>query len=698
MQRQLIKSPKTSSNSKAMAKGFSKPCSPSDLAVEKTYLLKRAFWAYKLGKIRGSYSKSFDFSEITPDMKLTKNFAISPDFSREGFLLLLEAAHDWNPKKNPNFDAFAMLRLRQWKARTEIKERNVAYSFSLAQEINSFEGFFNHNPEATLDDFAKAKGIGKKRAENISFAAWHWNNSTKEVNSSKFFYSSAKEDDAPLLGLSFDQTLEGPLYDMCPDLLAEEDDISDKLELAFASLSKKEARVLKLRFGLSGGVEHTYDSAAEILKKSVSQIREIEKDALLKLASSMDPINFSERVQLMEKTESEREFVEKNESLLALLPLLEEFALRLNYGIGLPHHFSPREISFLLGAGHTSISSQIKDSLLQMVSNTSCKSFSKKKGASGVRPFLLDNKTLIEPLSVIQKNILTLRYGLGNKKALSGPKTAKALKNGEKPLSREAIRQKESEAIWNIFKATIEQKPVGALRKFIFQHSKLISSNLTSKQQKILYMLLEPASKRANRIFPNQAERVLLGSAVSKLLELTYVSKRKQKSENEVSIPKNRREFVHANSFLLSTLSPSAEMQLRLRYGMEAWSEHTHTQTMQALKLDSVSQTRKVISGALDELRKIRAEVQAGLDLNASIKYLLKNNLKVLQALPPKLEAAARLWSGAEAGKQHTSAEIASALNISVEHARYLQLRAYQFVYGKLKESAKKATKFFELD
>ena len=687
MKRQFIKAPNRTNVSRPRAKEPTKAQSPGELAAEKTYLLKRAFWAYKVGKIPNSYSQISAFSTVTPEMKLSQNHAISPDVSREGFLLLLEAAHDWDSGKNPNFDAFAMMRLKQWKARTEIHLRDVTYGYSLAQEISRFEGFFNHNPGATLEDFAKAKEITLERAENLASASWQWNNSLKEANPSKIFYSSVKEDTAPLPGLSFDGT--STLYNLCPDILAEDADTLDKLELAFDLLSKEEAKVIRLRFGLEDEVESTYASVASSLKKSLSQIREIERGALLKLASIFGQADFAKRATLMEKTESEREFVEQNGSLLALLEPTEEFALRLNYGIGISYPLSSTELSFLFGRMRESLRSQIHESLLQMASSTAC-SPSGKKGPTGVLPFLRDNKKAIDSLPLIQKDILLLRFGLGNKKPLSGPETAKALSNGKKPLSREAIRQKEAEAIWMVFKATIEAKEEGALRKFIFQNSNLISCNLTPKEQRTLHMLLEPCPKAKNRVFPNPAERVLLGSGICKLLEATYVSKRNPKGKTESHIPKNRREFVSANSFLLSTLSPFAQMQLRLRYGMSDWSEHTHTQTMEALKLDSLSQTRNLISGALDELRKISNEYHNSLDLTASIAHLLRHNLHLLKTLPPKMEAAARLWSGAEQGKQHTTIEIANALNISMEQARYFQLRAYQFITKKLRRYAKK--------
>lgn len=59
--------------------------------------------------------------------------------------------------------------------------------------------------------------------------------------------------------------------------------LKDSIEDALTSLKYREARVLKMRFGLEDGNEHTLREVAEMLRVTPERIRQIETKALRKL-------------------------------------------------------------------------------------------------------------------------------------------------------------------------------------------------------------------------------------------------------------------------------------------------------------------------------------------------------------------------------------------------------------------------------
>jgi RNA polymerase primary sigma factor len=61
--------------------------------------------------------------------------------------------------------------------------------------------------------------------------------------------------------------------------------LREQIELALDSLTEREAEVLKLRFGLKDGKEHTLEEVGDIFKVTRERIRQIEAKSLRKLDS-----------------------------------------------------------------------------------------------------------------------------------------------------------------------------------------------------------------------------------------------------------------------------------------------------------------------------------------------------------------------------------------------------------------------------
>ena len=81
------------------------------------------------------------------------------------------------------------------------------------------------------------------------------------------------------------------------DVLSQEDDMAERLgseelcgrlgALVDTALSEREAKVIRLRYGLGGGDEHTQRETAQLCHISRSYVSRIEKRALEKLRAAL---------------------------------------------------------------------------------------------------------------------------------------------------------------------------------------------------------------------------------------------------------------------------------------------------------------------------------------------------------------------------------------------------------------------------
>ena len=84
------------------------------------------------------------------------------------------------------------------------------------------------------------------------------------------------------------------------DVLAEEDDMAERIgsaelcgrlgRLVDTALSEREARIIRLRYGLGGGREHTQRETAQLCQISRSYVSRLEKKALEKLRAALGEI------------------------------------------------------------------------------------------------------------------------------------------------------------------------------------------------------------------------------------------------------------------------------------------------------------------------------------------------------------------------------------------------------------------------
>lgn len=74
-----------------------------------------------------------------------------------------------------------------------------------------------------------------------------------------------------------------PSDDVCVEDIVEQNILKENIERALSLLTPREAQILRLRFGLDDGIEHTLEDIGSVYHLTRERIRQIEKKALRKL-------------------------------------------------------------------------------------------------------------------------------------------------------------------------------------------------------------------------------------------------------------------------------------------------------------------------------------------------------------------------------------------------------------------------------
>ncbi len=87
--------------------------------------------------------------------------------------------------------------------------------------------------------------------------------------------------------LSFGETIENPREGL-PDKLVEENELCSKLCISMARLDKKDAELIRRRYGFNGYKRHTYREIAVQIKRSGERVRQRINDALETLGKELE--------------------------------------------------------------------------------------------------------------------------------------------------------------------------------------------------------------------------------------------------------------------------------------------------------------------------------------------------------------------------------------------------------------------------
>ena len=200
------------------------------------------------------------------------------DLIEEGNLGLLRAVEGFDPSMNTRFSTYASYWIKQSIKRALVNTaktiRIPAYMVVLLAKWRRATTKLNDElgRPPTHEEIAKELGLPKKKLNIIK----------KAIR----VYNSAPQTDQPETGWSIDEMLMDG-RSKSPDLeLVETDDLSQVMIL-LDKMDKREATVLRMRFGLDDEEPKTLKEIGECLGLTRERVRQIESEALTKLSASL---------------------------------------------------------------------------------------------------------------------------------------------------------------------------------------------------------------------------------------------------------------------------------------------------------------------------------------------------------------------------------------------------------------------------